>query len=646
MEPKIRTIHGETVTDKYFDLRDRENPETIAFLEAENRRTAEAMKPLEPLQKELYDEMLGRIQETDSTVPAPFGAFEYYSRTEQGKQYQILCRRYPEQVILDCNELAAGHDYFSLAFSQVSPDGNLLAYAIDTDGSEVYTLRFKDLRTGQLLSDEIKGVYYSADWAADSLTFFYTTLDAIKRPYRLWRCRLGEMPILVFEEPDERFNVSIQRSRSGEYLFLGVDSHITTEFRWCPADDPEGAFTLLKHRQQGVEYYVEHQGDSFYVRTNEAAKNFKLMRVRESVWEEVIPHRMDVMLEDMAGFRDHLVIIERDRGLKRLRIDDYFVSFDEPAYNIWFERNDVYDTSKLRFAYTSLVTPVSVYDYDMKTHERVLLKRTPVLGGYDPDQYVSERIFAGNVPISLVYRKGMERKGTFLYGYGSYGITTDPAFSSDRISLLDRGIAYALAHIRGSGDMGRFWYDDGKLMHKKHTFEDFIACAELMTQPLAISGRSAGGLLMGAVTNMRPDLFRAVIAGVPFVDVINTMLDPTLPLTVTEYEEWGNPNEPPAYEYMKSYAPYENVTAQDYPNILVTAGLNDPRVPYWEPAKWVAKLLEFNTSGSEILLKTEMGAGHGGPSGRYAKLKERALEFTFVLRHLIPVVDLLKDRVP
>jgi oligopeptidase B len=337
--------------------------------------------------------------------------------------------------------------------------------------------------------------------------------------------------------------------------------------------------------------------------------------------------------------------MERDRGLKRLRVNDHFVAFDDPAYTIWFDHNEIYETTKLRFGYSSMVTPSSVYDYDMNTRERELLKQTPV-PGYDATQYGSERIWAGKVPVSLVYRKGAERKGTLLYGYGSYGITTDPAFSSERISLLDRGLAFAIAHIRGSGDMGRKWYEDGKLLHKKHTFEDFIAAAELMTQPLAINGRSAGGLLMGAVTNMRPDLFKVVVAGVPFVDVINTMLDASLPLTVAEYDEWGNPEEKVFYDYMKSYAPYENVEAKGYPNVLATAGLNDPRVPYWEPAKWIAKLREFDTNGSEILLKTDMGAGHGGKSGRYEKLRERALEYSFILRHLISVVDLLKDRVP
>ena len=662
MRPHTRSTHGDTVVDPYFALRDRENPETIAFLEAENRRTAETMKPLEPLETQLYDEMLARVQETDASAPAPFGAFEYYVRTEQGKQYRIYCRRprggAAEEIILDCNELAAGHEYFALAFDCVSPDGNTLACALNTDGSEVYTLRFKDLRTGQLLPDEVPGVYYSADWASDSRTFFYTTLDAIKRPHRLWRKTLGsaQPDVLVFEESDERFNVSIRRTRSGRFMILGVDSHTTMEMRWCDAAQPEGDFQLFAARQQGVEYSVEHQGDHFWIRTNEHAVNFRLMRVPvanpvRDAWEEVLPHREDVTIEDLAGFRDCLVLVERDRGPRRLQVrhrrdeaQTHYVAFDEPAYTVSLDRNEEYDTPLIRFAYTSLVTPPSVYDYDMNARTRDLKKRIAVLGGYDPAQYASERIFAGIVPVSLVYRNGLKRDGSapaLLYGYGSYGLLTEPTFSSERISLLDRGFVYAIAHIRGSGDMGRKWYEDGKLMHKKNTFNDFIAAAERLIelgytspQHLAISGGSAGGLLMGAVTNMRPDLFRAVVAHVPFVDVVNTMLDPTLPLTVTEYEEWGNPNQKDAYDYIKSYAPYENVEAKNYPAILATGGLNDPRVPYWEPAKWIARLRDLDTSGSTILLKTNMGAGHGGPSGRYEKLREKAFEYAFILWQL------------
>jgi oligopeptidase B len=628
----------ETNADEYAWLRDRNNPKTIEFLETENRRTEEAMKPTEALQAQLYNEMLARIEEDDSSVPAPMGAFEYYTRTEKGKQYPILCRRYPEEVILDCNVLAQGHDFFALAFDRVSPDGNWLAYATNNDGDEVYTLRFKDLRSGETLPEEVPDVYYSATWASDNKTFYYTTLDHIKRPHRLWKhvIGVGTPDELIFEEPDERFNVSIDRSRSGEYLFLTIDSHTTSEVY--------ANFKLLKPRKQDVEYYLEHQGDALYVRTNEDAKNFKLMKIVGGEWIEVIPHRDDVVLEGMAGFRDHLVLVERNKGLRQLRVNDHLVEFDEPAFTVSLDRNDEYNTTKVRFAYTSLVTPRSIYDYHMNTRTRELKKQSAVLGGYDPANYVSERIFAGDVPVSLVYRKGLVRDGSnpaLLYGYGSYGIITEPSFSSERVSLLDRGFVYAIAHIRGSADMGRRWYDEGKLKNKINTFRDFIVAAEHLiaekytcSEKLAIMGGSAGGLLMGAVTNMRPDLFKVVVAHVPFVDCLNTMMDPTLPLTVTEYEEWGNPNLPEFYEYIKSYAPYENVGRKNYPNILATGGLNDPRVPFWEPAKWIARLRDRGTGASMVLLKTIMEAGHGGPSGRYEKLKEKSFESAFILAHI------------
>jgi oligopeptidase B len=660
--PQVRRIHGEDVTDDWFYLRDRENPATITYLEAENRYTEEVMKASKPLEDALYEEMISRIQETDVSCPWRFGRYEYYTRTEQGRQYPLLARRIPggdEEILLDCNALAEGHRYFSLAFDHVSPDGNLLAYAINTDGAEVYTLRFKNLLTGELLPDEAQGVYYSAAWDAAGTCFFYTTLDETKRPYRLWRHTLGSSAdVLVFEEPDARFNVTIDRSRSGAFLFLTVGSHTTTEVRFLDAAQPQGAFQLFQTRQQDVEYYLEHQGDWFYMRTNQDAKNFRLLRAPVAAatrgkWTEVTPHREDVALEHVEGFRNHLVTIERANGLKRLLIQDsrtggeHYVQFDEPAYTFFPDRNEEYDTAKFRFLYTSLVTPRSVYDYDMETRDRELRKQYAVLGGYDPSHYVSERIFATaadgvKVPISLVYRKGTRRDGSnplYLYGYGSYGILTEPAFSSDRLSLLDRGFVFAMAHIRGSGDMGRRWYDEGKVLKKKNTFHDFIACAEhLIAQKytaadrLAIAGGSAGGLLMGAVTNLRPDLFHVVVAHVPFVDVVNTMLDDTLPLTVTEYEEWGNPNERAYYEYIRTYAPYENVGHVAYPHMLVTAGLNDPRVPYWEPAKWVAKLRDRKTGQNLILLKTNMGAGHGGPSGRYEKLREKAFEYAFLIR--------------
>jgi oligopeptidase B len=670
--PHSIVIHGETIVDNWFYLRDREHPATIPCLEAENRFTAQVMEPAAALEATLYEEMVGRIQETDSSVPAREGAWEYYVRMEQGKQYAIHCRRglsrsglnrsgltepAPEQILLDCNALAEGQEYFSLAYDIVSPDGTLLAYAVDTDGSEVYTLRFKDLRTGVTLPDEIPNVYYSGAWT-DNANFFYTTLDETKRPYRLWRHQLGsDAPdTLVYEETDARFNASVERTRSGKFLLLTLDSHATSDVRYLPTATPSGTFQPLLPRVQDVEYYAEHQGGCFWIRTDEDAINFRLLRAPDADpanWTEVLPHREDVSIEGLEGFRDHLVVVERANGLKQLRVMNtleggasHIVEFEEPAYTLFTEGNEEYDTKTLRFLYTSLVTPRSVYDYDMDSRTRELKKRFAVLGGYDPAGYATERIFGTapdgvQVPISLVYKRGIERNGTsplYLYGYGSYGILTEPSFSSDRISLLDRGYVYAIAHIRGSGDLGRQWYEDGKLLLKKNTFTDFIACAEHLiaekytaADRLTIAGGSAGGLLMGAVINLRPELFHTAIAHVPFVDVVNTMLDETLPLTIAEYEEWGNPNEREFYDYMRTYAPYENVQAAAYGNVLVTAGLNDPRVSYWEPAKWVAKLRALKTDANVIVLRTTMGAGHGGPSGRYARLKEKAFEYAFLL---------------
>ena len=664
--PHVRSVHGEAVQDDWFYLRDRENPGTIPYLVAENQYTEAVTEGSRALEQELYDEMVARLQESDESVPCRRGDWFYYSRTEKGKQYPILCRKRsstaPEQVILDCNRLAEGHPYFAIAFDLVSPDGKTLAFAVNTDGAEVYTLRFKNLGSGEIHPDSVEGVYYSAAWAADSRTFFYTTLDDTKRPWRLWRHTLGAgtPDVLVFEEPDARFNVSIERTRSGQFLLLGVDSHTTSEIRYLEADKPAGEFRLMSPRRQNVEYYVEHQGENFYIRTNENGRNFRLLRTPVSKpavenWREVLTHRMDVSLERVDGFANHLVVTQRANGLKQLHITDtatgaqHFVEFDEPAYALSSEPNEEYETSEFRFAYSSLVTPRSVFDYDMKSRHRQLKKRFAVHGGYDLNNYASERIVATaadgtQIPVSLVYRKGFERHGgnpAYLYGYGSYGITTDAAFSQERVSLLDRGFVFAIAHIRGSGDLGRYWYEAGKLLHKKNTFTDFIACADHLiaegyasAEKLAIAGGSAGGLLMGAVTNLRPELFRVVVAHVPFVDVVNTMLDETLPLTVTEYEEWGNPNEAAYYEYIRSYAPYENVEARAYPNLMVTAGLNDPRVPYWEPAKWVAKLRDRRTDANVIALKTNMGAGHAGPSGRYEKLKEKAFEYAFMISRM------------
>lgn len=664
--PQERTIHGETIVDNWYYLKDRNHPETIPYLETENRYTNETMLPHLALERQLYEEMVARIQETDVTVPYRYGSYEYYSRTEKGKQYPVLCRRLPEeaaseQVILDCNALAEGQQYFALAFDRVSPDGNILAYAVNTDGSEVYTLRFRDLRTGELLPDVIHDVYYSAAWDAGS-AFFYTTLDETKRPWRVWRHELGSTSAdtLVLEEPDGRFNLTIDRSRSGAFLFLTASSHTTSEVRYVDTRASAGEFRILKPRVPDVEYFADHQGQWFYIRSNEDAKNFQLLRALVSDpdparWEVVTPHRRDVAIERVEAFENFLVVFERAEGLRRILIEDtrtgekHFVLFDEPVYTLAADRNEEYSVTKFRFAWTSLITPRSIFDYDMATRERDLKKRYAVFGGYDSANYVSERIFARShdgvsVPISLVYRKDLAPRTPhplYLYGYGSYGIITEPAFSPERVSLLDRGFVFAMAHVRGSGDMGRFWYEDGKLLNKQNTFLDFIACAEHLitngyTSPerMAAAGGSAGGLLVGAVANMRPDLFRVVVAHVPFVDVVNTMLDETLPLTITEYEEWGNPKEREFYEYMRSYTPYENIWLVPYPDILVTGGLNDPRVGYWEPAKWVAKLRDQKAGENLILLRTVMGAGHGGPSGRYDKLKEKAFEFAFVIARM------------
>lgn len=664
--PHETVVHGEVRQDPYAWLRDKSSPDVIAYLEAENAYTASVMGPVEDLQNQIYTEIVGRIQETDESVPIPEGNYLYYTRTEKGKQYPVHCRKRrdpnaAEEILVDGNREAEGHAYFRIGIFEHSPDHNLLAYSTDNEGDEVYIIRVKDLRTGELLADVIPGTYYSFAWASDNRTFFYTVVDAAKRPFQAFRHRIGTTAAedaLVYHEPDERFNVRLHRSKSGAYVFLDLDSQTTTEYRYIPADRPDTGFRMLFPRRQDVEYEAVHHGDFFYVRISDTGKNFRLIRVpvAEPALEsavELIPHRRDVALEGVDVFRNHLVTVERVGGLRRITIDDlrtgarHDVEFDEPAYTVAPTQNPEFDTDTLRFNYSSLVTPVSVFDYGMDSRSRVLRKQYAVLGGYDPTQYVTERTHAlapdgVRIPISLVYRRGTPLDGTapiLLYGYGAYGIATDPSFSSDRLSLLERGFVYAVAHIRGSSDLGRYWYEDGKLRHKRNTFTDFIACAEHLVRErytssgrLAILGGSAGGLLMGAVVNLRPDLFHAVVAKVPFVDVINTMLDPTLPLTVPEYEEWGNPQNPTDYEYIRSYSPYDNVQAKAFPNLLVTAGLNDPRVSYWEPAKWVARLRSVKTDGNLLLLKTSMGAGHFGASGRYDRFKETAFEYAFLLR--------------
>lgn len=663
--PQTFIHHGDHRVDEYSWLRERSNPEVVAYLKAENAHARSVMAHTAGLQRRLYREMLGRIQEADLDVWVRLDGYYYYSRTEQNRQYRIHCRKRggleaPEEILLDENALAAGQRYFRLGVFEVSPDHRLLAYSTDTDGSEVYTLRVLDLASGELLADEIRNTHNSAKWANDNRTLFYTTLDATQRPYRLYRHVLGRDPrhdTWLFEEPGQAFRLAIDKTKSKRFLILRLRSNTTSELHYLEADRPEESLRLFQPRQPGLEYYLSHHDERFFILTNEEAPNFRLFTAPVSdpsrdLWREFLPHRETVQLEGVEVFRDHLVIYEREDGLRKIRISDtegngiHYVDFDEPAYTLKPGWNPEFDSSQLRFRYNSLVTPESVFDYDLNRRTRTLLKRYEVLGGYAPSQYKSERLFAespdgARVPISLVYKRSLRRPGgnpMLLYGYGAYGHSTDAAFSSRRLSLLDRGFVFAIAHVRGGKEMGRCWYEQGKLLHKKNTFADFIACAEHLiregyTRPekLAIYGGSAGGLLVGAVLNERPELFASAIASVPFVDVVNTMLDPSIPLTVIEYDEWGNPNDKASYEYIKSYAPYENVRAQRYPHLLVTAGLNDSRVQFWEPAKWVARLRARKTDQNRLLLKTKLSAGHGGPSGRYEQLRETAFQYAFLL---------------
>ena len=665
--PVILTAHGDARVDEWYWLRDRDDPAVLAHLAAENDHTAAALAHTEELQGRLYDEIVARIQETDLSVPARKGDWWYLSRTVEGQQYGITCRRRggpdgPEEVLLDQNELAAGHDYLAVANLAVSPGTTLMAYAVDFDGSERYTLRVRDLATGRERPDEVPGTSYGVAWSADDTTLFYVKVDESMRPYQLWRHRLGSDPAadaLVHQEDDERFYLSVHTTKSDRFVVLTLASKVTSEVRFLDATDPEGDFRVVEPRQQGVEYSVVDHGERFFVVTNaDGAANFKLMEAPVATpgrahWTEVVGHRPDVKLEGVEEFAGHLVLCERAEGIARLAVrrladgDTHVVDQPEAVSTAWVEANWELDTAVLRLGYSSLVTPRSVVDYDMVTRTRTLLKQQPVLGGFDPARYRSQRLWATavdgtRVPISLVHRHDVAPDGTapaLLYGYGSYEISIDPTFSSLRLSLLDRGVVFAIAHVRGGGELGRAWYEDGKLLAKPNTFSDFVACARHLVQAgwaapgrLAIRGGSAGGLLMGAAANLAPELFAAVVAEVPFVDALTTISDEDLPLTVTEWEEWGNPVADPAvYACMKGYAPYDNVAARPYPAMLVTAGLNDPRVSYWEPAKWVQRLRDRTTGDRPVLLKTEMGAGHGGPSGRYDSWRDEAMVYAFVL---------------
>jgi oligopeptidase B len=671
--PTVRERHGDTVVDEYSWLQAKDDPEVIAYLEAENAFTESELAHTAELQTELFEEIRKRIQETDLSVPTRKGAWWWYGRTEEGKQYGISCRKpvtvdgeiepdasAVEQIVLDQNVEAGDSEYFSVGAFDTSHDQQLLAWSADRAGAEVYEMRFRDLRTGNDLPDVIEGTYYGTAWAADNRTFFYTRPDAAMRPHQLWRHVLGTPTsddVLVYQEDDERFFLGVGTTKDERFLVLSLGSKVTDEARILDASDPTGEFTVVQPREQDVEYGIEHHGDRFFIVTNaDGAENFKLMEAPDSApgrasWTEVVPHRPDVKLAGIDVFEHHLVLFERAGGVRRIAVrdlrtgTDHVIEQPEEVSTASGGSNPEFHSTVLRYGYTSLVTPSSVFDYDMDGRTRELRKQQPVLGGYEPDDYVTERLWATapdgvQIPISIVARRDRAAGGpVLLYGYGSYESSTDPSFSSLRLSLLDRGFAFAIAHIRGGGEMGRRWYTDGKYLKKRNTFTDFVASAQHLvdtgwTTPrlLAIRGGSAGGLLMGAVVNLAPELFGAVIAQVPFVDALNTILDPSLPLTVLEWEEWGNPVESKEfYDYMKSYAPYENVEAKAYPPILVTAGLNDPRVSYWEPAKWVAKLRATKADTNRLLLKTEMGAGHGGPSGRYDSWKEEALVYAFLL---------------
>jgi oligopeptidase B len=663
--PHSVTLHGDTRVDDYHWLRDKGGREVTAYLEAENAYAEEQTASIAPLRQALYDEIVGRIQETDQSAPYRKGAFEYYHRTEEGKQYKIYCRREPgrpatEQVLLDMNVLAKGLPFLGLGAYEVSPNGRLLAYSLDETGFRDYTLRVEDLASGEVLPERIEHVK-SIAWASDSRTFFYTVDDDTKRPHQVKRHRLGDRdddPVL-YQEDDERFRVAVWLSRSGKIVFRGVFSHTTSEVAFVPASEPSGTWRIVAERQQDHEYDVTHRGRDFFIRTNDRGRNFRVVRapVRDpgpASWQEVIPHREDVMLEGLDVFDGFYALLERENGLPHIRIsrfgadDTLRIATDEPVYSMHPGANEEFSATHYRYRYESLTTPDSVFDYDVRSRSRTLVKRIEVLG-YDPSEYSSERLWATaddgtRIPVSVVYAKGTAIDGSspmLLAGYGSYGYPYPTGFSHSRVSLLDRGVVVAIAHIRGGGELGKPWHDQGRMAHKMNTFTDFIAVAEHLIENgytssprLAIQGGSAGGLLMGAVTNMRPDLFGVVVSIVPFVDVLNTMLDDSLPLTVGEYEEWGNPHERAAYFRIKRYCPYSNLGAHAYPTMLVRTSLNDSQVMYWEPAKYVAKLRALRTDDRLLAFKINMDAGHGGASGRYDYLEETAFDYAFILEQL------------
>jgi oligopeptidase B len=663
--PHVTEVNGHKMVDNYFWLREKSNPEVSAYLQAENAYTDAVMKPTEGFQQKLYGEMLSRVKETDVEVPFREGEYFYYARFEAGKQYPIRCRRKgsmdaAEEVILDQNELAKGQAFMAVAAQAVSPDGNLLAYTFDNTGFRQYTLAVKDLRTGKTLVDHAERVG-SVVWANDNATIFYTQEDDVsKRQYRLYRHAAGGAgpDDVIYEEKDERFEVDVQKTRSQEFIFLVSGSHTTTEARFIPAKDPVAEWKVMEPRKQGVEYYPDHNGDSFYIRVNDTGRNFRLVRTpvtdpASANWQEVMAQNPGIMIDETDFFKNFCILYEREGGLPQIRVIDLRngqskrIAFPEPAYAAYSYVNRVYDTTEFRYGYQSAITPASVFAYDMEKGTSTLLKQKEVPGGYDRTKYQVEQIYATaadgvKIPISVMYLKGTKLDGKealYLYGYGSYGISFDMFFNSNIFSMVDRGVVTAVAHIRGGGEMGKAWHDAGRMMNKRTTFTDFIACAEDLTKRgygskdrLVIEGRSAGGLLMGAVLNMRPDLFHAALVGVPFVDVMNTMLDESLPLTVGEFEEWGNPKEKAAFDYMITYSPYDNVEAKNYPDMLVRTSFNDSQVMYWEPSKYVAKMRALRTDHNTLIFKVNMQpAGHGGASGRYDRLHEAAFDYSWIL---------------
>jgi oligopeptidase B len=657
--------NGQTRVDNYYWLNDREDPEVIAYLTAENDYTEAMMKHTEGLQEKLFNEMKGRIKETDESVPYFYNGYYYYTRYEEGKEYEIVCRKKQtleatEEVMLNGNVLSEGKSFFDIGDYSVSPDNKLLAFSTDTLGRRNYNIRIKNLETGEVMEDNIPVTTGTVVWANDNATLFYELKDDALRSYKIMKHKLGNNASddeLVFHEKDETFGVYVGKSKSNKYLFIASWSTLTTEMQFLDADKPNNKFKVIQPRTKDLEYSVSHYGDHFYIKTNFDAKNFRLMKTPVenpgiNNWIEVIPNRDDVLLESTELFKDYLVVQEKELGLNKMRIiawdgtKDEYIQFNDPAYSVFISTNAEFDTKILRYTYNSLTTPRSTYDYNMSDDSQILMKQQEVVGGYNPADYQSERVMVvardgKKIPMSIVYKMGIKKDGnnpTLIYAYGSYGSSIPPYFSSARLSLLDRGFVYAIAHIRGSQTLGRQWYEDGKLLKKKNTFYDFVDCSKYLidteftnADKLFAMGGSAGGLLMGAIYNLSPETYKGVVAQVPFVDIVTTMLDESIPLTTGEWDEWGNPKDSVYYEYMLSYSPYDNVEVKAYPAMLVTTGLHDSQVQYWEPAKWVAKLRDMKTDNNLLILKTNMDAGHGGASGRFASLKEVALEYAFIL---------------